>query len=109
MNLFPLLAWADPFAAPIPWPITLSCASVASYLLGRITVPSGRGAGSPPRRPPPVDGDLQDLQRVADMFQQALRAHNASVDKLREIVSELKESASQGSGEDSVRQANGTH
>jgi diguanylate cyclase (GGDEF)-like protein len=108
MNLLPLTAWIDLSSLQVPWPITLGCACVCSYLVGRITLK--------PSAPTEEDNDgvcrmssiPKDLQQMANNFQQELSAHNLSIDKLKEIVRELKEVASEDLREDLTREAEET-
>lgn len=108
MNLLQLTAWIDLSSLQIPWTITLGCACVCSYLVGRIKFKPPAPSEDENEGVCRMSSIPKDLQQMARNFQQELSAHNLSIDKLKEIVSELKEVASDDLREDLTREAEET-
>ncbi|NIL97757.1 MAG: diguanylate cyclase [Planctomycetales bacterium] len=91
MNLLNLLAWIELNSLQIPLPITLACACVFSYLIGRVTFKPANRPKEKSDAVCPTSSVPKDLQQMAGKFQQELKAHQQSVDKLAEVIGELKE------------------
>ena len=90
MSVTCLLAGIDLASFQIPWPITLGCACVFSYLVGKIKFQQ-------PKDEEQVDiavcrsGNVPgDLQQMAECFQQELAAHQSSIQQFKGIVDELR-------------------